>query len=200
MELEDEKFTVNSPMLSHILEKRQLVSAHILPNGQGRWLVGPGWLTWPFSPGPDLRPQLKTLFQPNPIEVERFLQEKTKTPEEIRNVEHPQDDTLEAAVARMSEMARKEGKPNLIMSPEEWKNIVLSYMANNDAIGFGEEVHQRAENIDSIEEANKWLALAMNIWNTTPQPDRGGKSAIEIIRQQQGKNRKSRKPFPPDSH
>ena len=200
MELEDEKFTVNSPMLSHILEKRQLVSAHILPNGQGRWLVGPGWLTWPFSPGPDLRPQLKTLFQPNPIEVERFLQEKTKTPEEVKNVEHPQDDTLEAAVARMSEMARKEGKPNLIMSAEEWKNIVLSYMANNDAIGFGEEVHQRAENIGSIEEANKWLALAMNIWNTTPQPDRGGKSAIEIIRQQQGKNRKSRKPFPPDSH
>ncbi|MFY9302448.1 MAG: hypothetical protein WAO75_03940 [Atribacterales bacterium] len=42
--------------------------------------------------------------------------------------------------------------------------------------------------------------LAMNIWNTTPQPDQGGKSAIEIIRQQQGKNRKSRKPFPPDSH
>ena len=105
-----------------------------------------------------MRPQLKTLFQPNPIEVERFLQEKTKTPEEVKNVEHPQDDTLEAAVARMSEMARKEGKPNLIMSPEEWKNIVLSYMANNDAIGFGEEVHQRVENIDSIEEASKWLA------------------------------------------
>ncbi len=39
MELED-GFTVNSPMLSHILEKRQLVSAHILPNGQGRWLIG----------------------------------------------------------------------------------------------------------------------------------------------------------------
>ena len=145
-------------MLSHILEKRQLVSAHIQPTVQGRWLVGPGWLTWPFSPGPHLRPQLKTLFQPNPIEVERFLQEKTKTPEELKNVEHPQDDTLEAAVARMSEMARKEGKPNLIISPEEWKNIVLSYMVNNDAIGFGEEVHQRVENIDSIEEASKWLA------------------------------------------
>jgi len=190
MELEDEKFTINSPMLSHILRKGQLISVHILPNGQDQWLVSPGWLTWPISPGPHLRPQLKTVFQPNPIEVERFLQGKTKTPEEVKNVEHPQDDTLEAAVARMSEMAKKEGKPKLIMSSQEWKNIVLSYMANNDAIGFGEEIRQRAENFSSIEEANKWLALAMNIWNTTPQPDRGGKSAIEIIRQQRG-NKKS---------
>ncbi|HXL02103.1 MAG TPA: hypothetical protein PK016_03155 [Candidatus Atribacteria bacterium] len=78
MELEDEKFVINSPMLSRILRKGQLISAHILPNGQGRWLVGPGWLTWPISPGPHMRPRLKTLFQPNPIEVERFLQEKQK--------------------------------------------------------------------------------------------------------------------------
>jgi len=190
LELEDEKFVVNSPVLSRIVRREQLVSAHILPNGQNRWLVGPGWLAWPISPGPHMRPQLKTSFQPDPVELERFLQGKTKTSEEIRNVEHPQDDTLEAAVARMSEIAKKEGKPKLILSPEEWKNIVLSYMANNDAIGFSEEIRQRAENLNSIEELNKWLALAMNIWNTTPQPDRGGKSAIEIIRQQRG-NRKS---------
>jgi hypothetical protein len=31
-----------------------------------------------------------------------------------------------------------------------------------------------------VEEINKWLGLAMNIWNNTPQPDRGGKSAFEM--------------------
>ncbi len=52
MELEDEKFTVNT-RLSRIMSKGQLVSAHILPNGQNRWLVGgPRLVNWPFSPGP----------------------------------------------------------------------------------------------------------------------------------------------------
>lgn len=195
MELEDEQFTINSPVLSHILRRGQAVSAHILPTSRSRWLLAPGWLAWPILPGPGMRSRLKSAFQPDPIEVERFLQGRVKEPEELEKIEYPQDDTLEAAVARMSEAAKKKGRSKLIMSPEEWKNIVLSHMMSNDSSGFAEEIYQRVENFDSIEEVNKWLALAMNIWNNTPQPDRGGKSANQLIRQQGGNSKKS---FTPD--
>jgi len=130
-----------------------------------------------------MRSRLKSVFQPSPIEVERFLQGRVKVPEELKKIEHPHDDTLEAAVARMSEAAQKEGKVKLIISPEEWKAIVLSHMMSNDFDGFVEEIYKRTGKFKSIQEANKWLALATNIWNTTPQPDRGGKSANELFRQ-----------------
>ena len=42
-----------------------------------------------------------------------------ETPEELRKDEQTDDDTLEAAVARMSDTARKESKLKLIMPPEE---------------------------------------------------------------------------------
>jgi len=95
-------------------------------------------------------------------------------------VERPQDATLEAAIARMSEMAGREGKPRLIMTSEEWKRLVLSYLTNNDFSGFMKEITERSGGFRSVEEANRWLALASNIWNTTPQPDRGGKSAYQL--------------------
>jgi len=183
MESEDEQFTINGPVLSHILHRGQAVSAHILPTTRNCWLVGPGWLAWPILPGPGMRSRLKSVFQPSPIEVERFLQGRVKVPEELKKIEHPHDDTLEAAVARMSEAAQKEGKVKLIISPEEWKAIVLSHMMSNDFDGFVEEIYKRTGKFKSIQEANKWLALATNIWNTTPQPDRGGKSANELFRQ-----------------
>ncbi len=184
LELEDEEFAINAPVLSHTLQRGQAVSAHILPAGRSRWLLVPGWLTWPIQPGPGMRSRLKSSFQPNPIEVERFLQGRVKVPEELRDIEYAQDDTLEEAVARMSEAAKKEGRSQFIMSPEEWKNIVLSHMKSNDFNGFVKEIYQRVENFNSIKELNKWLALTMNIWNNTPQPDRGGKSANQLIRQQ----------------
>jgi hypothetical protein len=184
LELEDEEFAINGPALSRILRRGQAVSAHILPTSRSRWLLAPGWLAWPILPGPGMRSHLKSVFQPDPIEVERFLQGRVKVPEELKKIEYPQDDTIEAAVARMSDTAEKEGKPKLIISPEKWKGIVLSHLKSNDFNGFVEEIYKRVGKFKSIEEANKWLALATNIWNTTPQPDRGGKSASELLRQQ----------------
>lgn len=184
LEMEDEKFTITSPELSRIVKKGQVISAHILPTGKKQWLIGPGWLVWPVLPGPNMRSQLKSV-QPDPIAIERLLQKEPKAAGESEPVDYPQDDTFEAAVARMSEAAKREGKSKLILSPEKWKNIILSHMMKNDAIGFAEKVSKLAGDVNSVEEINKWLALAMNIWNTTPQPDRGGKSAIEIMRQQQ---------------
>ena len=69
------------------------------------------------------------------------------------------------------------------MTPEEWKRLALSFMMSGNYTGFGKAIVTRLGEVQSIEDLNKWLALAMNIWNTTPQPDRGGKSAYEISRE-----------------
>jgi len=182
LELEDEEFEVNSHMLSHILQKGSTLCIHIVPTVRNQWLPAPGWSAWPIRLGPGMRSRLKST-QPSPIEIERFLQGRVKVPKELQNIEHPTDDTLEAAVARMSEAAKKAGRMKLIMRPEEWKNIVLSYMTASDFDGFVEEIVKRGGKFKSVEDANKWLALVTNIWNTTPQPDRGGKSANELFRQ-----------------
>jgi len=41
-------------------------------------------------------------------------------------------------------------------------------------------VTKRVGDVPSLDELNRWMALAMNIWNTTPQPDRGGRTAQEL--------------------
>ena len=187
LELEDEELEVSSHTLSHILQKESTLCVHVLPIGRDRWLPGPGWLVCPIQFGPGIRSHLKNL-QPGPIEVERFLQQRVKGDEDLHKTEHHQDATLEAAVARMSEAARSEGQAKLIMTPEEWKGIVLTYMMSNDSNSFVKEITERVGGFKSVEEANKWLALATNIWNTTPQPGRGGKSANELVRQQWGGN------------
>jgi len=184
LELQEERFKVISHTLSHRLRKGSTVCMHILPVGRGRWLSGPGWSVWPIRFGPGMRAHLKEL-QPSPIQVERFLQQRVDTPEELQNIEYPRDDTLEAAVARMSQAARREGREGLIMETEEWRNLVCSYMTTRDTNGFVEELYRRMGAFKSIEDANRWLALATNIWNTTPQPDRGGKSANELVEYQQ---------------
>ena len=191
LELEDEELAINGPALSYLLQRGQAVSVHILPASRNRWLLAPGWLAWPIQPGPGMRSRLKSSFQPDPTEVERFLQGRIKVPEELRDIEYPQDDTLEEAVARMSEAAKKKGRPQFIMSPEEWKNIILLHMKSNDFNGFVKEIYQRAEKFNSIKEINKWLALTTNIWNNTPQPGRGGKSANQLVRQHRGNSKKS---------
>lgn len=183
LELEDEEFEVISRRLSHILQRESTLSTHILPASHGQWLPGPGWLAWPIRFGPGIRSRLKKL-QPSPIEVERFLQQRAEGEEELHKVERPQDATLKAAVARMTEAAKREGKPKLIMTPEEWKGVVLPYLMNRDSNGFVKEIFKRTGGFKSVDEANTWLALASNIWNTTPQPDRGGKSAYQLCHQE----------------
>ena len=68
------------------------------------------------------------------------------------------------------------------MAADEWKRSVISHMMSDKIAKFGKEIISWVGEVDSAEDVNRWLALAMNIWNTTPQPDRGGKSAYEIGR------------------
>jgi hypothetical protein len=196
LELEDEEFAINSSALSRTVQEGQALSAHIVRSSGSRYLLAPGWLAWPILPGPEMRSQLKSVFQPNPVEVERFLQRRVERLDDSeKEVEYPEDDTLEAAVARMSKAARMEGKVQLIMSVEEWKNVVLSHMTSRNFNGFTQEICKRIGKFTSVEDTNKWLALATNVWNNTPQPHRGGKSAHQMVREWR---RQSEKPYSSD--
>lgn len=182
LSLEDEEFELTSCQLCRVFKKGDTICTHIIPVGRGRWLPGPGWLLWPIRVMPGMQASLKS-FQLSPIDVERFLQQRRTEPsEESKKVEYPRDATLDAAVARMTEAAQAEGRKELIMAADEWKRLVISYMMSDKIAEFGKEIVSRVGEVDSAEDINRWLALAMNIWNTTPQPDRGGKSAYEIGR------------------
>jgi hypothetical protein len=183
LELEDEEFEVESRILSQVLNKDDAVCVHIMPVGRGRWLIGPGWLVWPIRLGPGIRSSLKR-FQLDPIKVERFLQQRTTSDKDRPKSEHPRDRTLDEAVARMTTAARAEGREGLVRSAEEWKTLVLACMKVNNFNRFSKDVVKRIGKVTSLDEMNKWLALAMNIWNSTPQPDRGGRTAYELSRKE----------------
>ncbi len=81
----------------------------------------------------------------------------------------------------MTRAALAEGKDNLIKSPKEWMTLVLAGMKSRNINKFSTDVLKLAGKIASAEEANRWLGLGSNIWNNTPQPNRGGKTANEMI-------------------
>jgi hypothetical protein len=182
LRLEDEEFTVDNRQLSRILNRDDALYAHIIPAGRRGWLVGPGWLEWPMRIMPGMQAMLKN-FQLSPIDLERLLQQRNDPSEDRPKVEPPRDDILKAAVARMTKEAKAEGHANLIMTPAQWKKLVLSHMKSSQITDFSKEIVDRVGKVNSVDEINKWLGLAMNIWNNTPQPDRGGKSPFEISRE-----------------
>ncbi len=183
LELEDEEFEVSSRYMSQTLRKDDVVCAHILPVGRNRWVIGPGWLTWPVRFGPGMRSSLKK-FQPSPVEVERFLQQRSNGKEEVK-IDYPRDKTLAEAVTRMTEAAQAGGKDQLVRSLEAWKGMVLACMKANDFNRFNKDIVKWVGRFSSLDELNKWIALATNIWNNVPQPDRGNRSAVEIIAEEQ---------------
>jgi hypothetical protein len=183
LEIEDERLELESRLLSARLYGGEFITAYILPIGRGRWLLSPGWVIWPIRMGPGIRSELKS-YQMKPIDVERFFQgrgEKDTKPV----VEHPQDTRLETAVARMTEAARTAGKNDLILSADKWAKMVVNAMNSSDSMIFSKEIIRRFGQVESEDEMNMWFALAMNIWNNTPQPDRGGKTANELIKNRQ---------------
>ena len=69
---------------------------------------------------------------------------------------------------------------NNFTTQAQWKKLVLTHMKSIQINDFSKEIIDRVGKVGSVDEINKWLGLAMNIWNNTPQPDRGGKSPFEI--------------------
>jgi len=181
LNLEDEEFEVDSRYLSQNIEKDDVLCAHILPVARNRWVIGPGWLTWPTRFGPGIRSRLKQ-FQLDPIALERFLQQRSPGIgiEDKPKIDYPQDKNLEAAISRMTEAARAAGKDRLVLSTEEWKKTVLNYMKIEEFIKFSEDIVKRAGKVTSLDELNRWVALGTNIWNNVPQPNRGNRSPNEI--------------------
>jgi len=182
LRLEDEEFAVDNRELSRFLSRDDALYAHIIPADRRGWLVGPGWLEWPTGILPGMQAVLKQ-FQLDPIELERFLQQRKDPSKDHPQVELPQDSSLNAAVARMTKEAKAEHRQNLIMTTPQWKKLVLEQMKSPQITDYSKEIINRVGKVNSIDELNKWLGFAMNIWNNTPQPDRGGKSAFEIGRE-----------------
>ncbi len=182
LELEHERLKVHSSVWAQSLAVGAAVAAHLVPVGERAWVPGPGWLEWPVSIGPNMRRQLKQ-FQPDAIQVERLLQRNSRDEPEPASQDQPRDATLDAAVARMTAGAVAEGRSELVLGTDDWRNLVLQHMAGTDPYAFAREIVLRAGAVGNVDELNRWLALANNIWNATPQPDRGGKSANELMAQ-----------------
>lgn len=187
MELEDDRFVVDSKPLGSFVQRDTALVTYLLPSRPRLWIPGPGWFEWPVRIGPNMRATLKQV-QPDPLSTERLLQSRTESNE--RPVpEHPKDESLEDAVARMSNAARADGEPALVMTPEEWSRLVQPLIVNKNASDFAQAVIERVGAVGDIEDMNRWLGLAMNIWNNTPQRDRGGKSARELMEDSPGESR-----------
>jgi len=179
LELEEERFEVRNKEVSRFLDRGSALATWLIPSRRGLWLLGPGWLEWPYKIGPNMRWELSKL-QMDPLDVDRSLRTPTEGEGLSRESQYPGDRTLEDAVARMTEVAQEEGRDRLVMSPEEWTRLVLDHLPNNDAAGFSKGVVERVGEVPAIEDLNRWLSLAMNIWNNTPQPDRDGMTAFEM--------------------
>jgi hypothetical protein len=82
----------------------------------------------------------------------------------------------------MSEAARPEGRADLILSAEEWADLVVHPMAQSSATSLAEEIVRRVGSAAETEDFNRWLGPAMNIWNATPQPDRGGRTGYVLVK------------------
>jgi hypothetical protein len=177
LELEEERFEVRSRAWARLMRRDALVLAHLVPVRPGVWLPGPGWLEWPVAVGPNMRRELRQ-YQPDPIEVERVLQGRHRR--DTDDLQRPRDETLAEAVHRMTEAAKEAGRPGLVRSEEEWRTLVLRHLLTSDITAFAREVIALVGDVEDVRELNQWMALAQNIWNTTPQPDRGGLSAYEL--------------------
>ncbi|MBC8511925.1 MAG: hypothetical protein H8D32_02975, partial [Dehalococcoidia bacterium] len=139
LKLVDEEFTVENRKLSRLFNRDEAICTHILPVGRRGWLVGPGWLSWPIRIMAGMQAMLKE-FQPNPIEIERLLQQRKDPSEDQPKEELPRDSSLKAAVTRMTKAAKAEGRQNLIMTLTQWKKVVLSHMKSSQINDFSKEI------------------------------------------------------------
>lgn len=187
LELGDESFEVRATEWAGSVATSQAVVAHLVPVRQRYWLAGPGWMIWPFTFGPGLRSMLKE-WEFDPVQVERFIQGRTEESGEERPSPPPQDETLEAAVERMTSWAQAHNRPNLVMSVEKWQELVQEYQDSREALNFESRVLNLCGYLGE-DKTQELLDLACNIWNNTPQPSRGGLSPNQLGKLRRDKDR-----------
>jgi len=93
----------------------------------------------------------------------------------------PPAEMYEIRVARMTEAAQAAGKDKLIKPIEEWGKLVLNCMKAKNYNRFNKDVVKWVGEVTSLDDLNRWLGLAMNIWNATPQPDWGRQSRLRAF-------------------
>jgi hypothetical protein len=184
--LERERFEVRHKEWSWRLTPQSTLYCYLVPSRRGIWLAGPGWLQMPIRLGPGMRSHLRDL-QPDPVSLERLLQGRGSEEKEEERPRPPRDETLIAAVERMTTEAEAAGKGRLVLSSSGWEELVQRHMANPDMMAFSREIIERVGDVAEVAELDRWLALAHNIWNNTPQPDRGGKTPNELSRDLYGR-------------
>lgn len=87
----------------------------------------------------------------------------------------------------MAAWAREQGHPRLAMDVQEWQWLVLQYLPDRGNDRFVDELLKKLDREEPIETFQAMLDLATNIWNNTPQPNRGGKSANEMMELRYGR-------------
>jgi hypothetical protein len=197
LQVNREQLGVYSTTSNASLQQGEGVILHLVPNGSGGWVAAPGWVRWPISITPALRRQLRGL-RLSPLQVERYLQNRPIIMVVHKNTaEDPPSDRkcsvrgssphllssgLEEAVQRMSEAARELDEEGLLLSAEEWKNLVLPYLIREKPSPqhYIQQLLNRVHKNADSEILNRVVDLAMDIWNHTPQPDRAGKSAYQL--------------------
>ncbi|MEI6510385.1 MAG: hypothetical protein WCO14_05490 [bacterium] len=150
---------------------------HLVPNGSGGWVAAPGWVRWPIAITPALRRQLQGL-RLNPPQVERYLQCRNM----VMAIPRKSSKGLAEAVQRMSDVAREMGEEALVLSCEEWQEIVLPNLIREKPSPqhYIQQLLARIHKTVDADMLNRVIDLAMDIWNHTPQPDRDGKSAYQM--------------------
>ena len=182
LEIEKDRFEVRNPQWARTLRRGAAVAAHLVPVRFGYWLLGPGWVNLPFTLGPGIRANLAAL-QTDPIGIERMLQGRARPPDEQPGPEPPVDQDLDAAVARMTAWAEQHGHDALVMSAGDWEALVLKHIMNPATAAFYQEVMGRVPEFASEDDVRELGGLLSNIWNNTPQPDRGGRTANQMARE-----------------
>ncbi len=176
------EYEVRSSIWAKDLARAGVVAAHLLPARHEYWVHGPGWVSLPMKLGPGAVVSV-TSAEADPIHTERLLQRRTSE-DERPSPELPNDRSLAAATRRMDAWANTHNEPRLIASPRVWSARVRKHFHDYAAMAFFQEVLDLADHVVSVEEANELVGLASNIWNNTPQPDRGGQSARKLTQTQ----------------
>ena len=117
------------------------------------------------------------------LELIKLINEVTGTDEPPWSSLFPAE-MYEIRVARMTKAAHAEGNDKLVKPIEERGKLVLTCMKAKNYNRFNKDVVKWVGEVTSLDDLNRWLGLAMNIWNATPQPDRGGKAAYELSREE----------------
>ncbi len=91
------------------------------------------------------------------------------------------DEEWDPTVAKLTDAAIAAGRLDLVHNVDEWYEMVVNHMQARDAAGFfGIGLIERGPG-ETIEQAQQWVELMQEIWNRVPQPDRGGKTAYELL-------------------